>query len=193
MSKTITYPSFVIASLLVVLVFVTSTTYTQLAVAVLVYPALVYFALKVFPRKMRVRLKEPKVANQPVRETKKAEAIVVDLDKRAFLKLIGATGITFFLFSLLGRRVENSLFGRVLESGGITSPPQSSPTAGYRISEIDDNVVSYYGFINNQGGWFIMKEDPDSGTFRYAKGESDFPGSWLSRERLEYDYFHNLF
>ena len=51
MSKTITYTSFAIAALLIVLAFVTATSYTQLAIAIVLYPAVAYFALKIFLRK----------------------------------------------------------------------------------------------------------------------------------------------
>lgn len=210
MRKTITYTSFVIATLVVVLAFVTARTYTQLALATILYPLLVYFAFKIFPRKtwkapvFTVRL--------PVRSTEKvvAETIkpkaqpveVADIDKRAFLKLIGAAGLSFFLFSLIGRKTGALPFGgasgtgiTALEdvAGNKINPAQAQPTDGYRISEIDDNAITFYGFTNKDGAWFIMKEDTDTGSFRYSRGDTNFSGNWSNRENLGYDYYSNVF
>jgi len=204
MRKTITYSSFAIAGILVILVFLTAKTYTQLGIAVALYPLLIFFAFKIFPFGNNVHLTKPEIVNKPQDDSKdKADdaAVVVDIDRRAFLKLIGATGLSIFIFSILGRRVENLLFGRALDSGTSligptgyeTAPGEVSPTEGFRISEIDDSVDTYYGFTNKSGGWLIMKEDSTSNSFRYAKGDSDFPFNWAKRDKLSYDYFHKLF
>lgn len=204
MRKALTYFSFATASLVVILAFVTAKTYTQLGIAVALYPLLAFFAFKIFPISTSVHLNKPIEKQQPapVNEPKSDEPVVVDIDRRAFLKLIGGTGLSIFIFSLLGRRFENFLFDRSLGSGtALNNYPaqnenntvQASPTEGYNISEIDEGIVTYYGFINNTGGWLIMKEDTDTSSFRYAKGNSNFPKNWNSREILKYDYFHNLF
>lgn len=190
MRKILIYFSFAIACLVVVAVFVTSKTYTQLVIATVLYTPLAYFALKIFPPKARI----PK----PKRE----QIDVADVDKRTFLKFVGATGISFFLFSLLGRRVEALLFGRAIESGlptlgnpagSVADQPGSTPTDGYKIAEIDEGIATYYGFTGKSGGWLIMREDPDTGSFRYVKGDSNFPKNWANRERLKYDYYSSLF
>jgi len=215
MRKALTYTSFASASILIILAFLTAKTYTQLGVAVVTYPLITYFAYKLFVDNGR---RAPAIAIQlpPLKQTKRPERIeveeakaeregvgIADIDKRAFLKIIGAAGISFFIFSLLGRRVETLLFDRALNSG-ITGPlgePASSgtsastpsPMEGYKISEIDDNAITYYGFTNNDGGWLIMREDTESNSFRYAKGISNFPMNWSNRANLDYDYFYNLF
>lgn len=201
------YFGFVIACLVVIVTFITATTYTQLAVASLLYPPLIFFAYKVLPfNNDRGVSRKPATIHitthhEKVSNSKTENVTVSDLDKRAFLKLIGVTGLSFFLISIFGRRIEAILFGQnLVPIPGSTNNPlvdktsaAASPTEGYTISEIDDNIVGYYGFINNQGGWFIMKEDANNGTFRYTKGSSDFPGNWKRRENLSYDYFHNVF
>ncbi|HJY98369.1 MAG TPA: hypothetical protein VJ227_01500 [Patescibacteria group bacterium] len=208
MGKTLTYSGFLISAFLVIFAFVTAKTYTQLAIAVLLYPLIAFFALKLFPRKTNGVSNVTTAVQISPRPYPKAEDTdnhrveVADVDKRTFLKLIGAAGLSFFIFSLLGRRVETLLFGKAMQSrvdelGGApsteTSPTTGSPTEGYRIAEIEDGVITYYGFTNKSGGWLIMKEVTDSSSFRYAKGESDFPGNWANRENLKYDYFYNLF
>lgn len=201
--KILIFGSFIAASMLVAVTFVTSTTYTQLAIATLLYPPLVYFAFKCFPHKSyKTDIDKPVVAIQPVTKSKKENVETVDIDKRAFLKLIGAAGFSFFIFSIFAKRAESLLFGKAVESGVVAledtagnkiNPTERQPTDGYIISEVDNGEFTFYGFINKNGGWYIMKENPDTGSFRYTKGESNFPGGWNNRKLLNYDYFHNVF
>ena len=220
----------IIVSVVVVAAFITATSYTQLAVAIIIYPFLIYFVLKAFPRttQMYYPSREPVVAAAPPSvkpaeiampagplrseasrqvEPAKSESMIgiSDIDKRVFLKLIGGAGLSLFLFSIFNKKSEGLFFknlpasgaqGRVsLEdiAGNKIDPAQSQPMDGYRISEIDDNLITFYGFTNKDGAWFIMKEDTDVGSFRYTKGDSNFPGSWPNREKLRYDYFNNVF
>ena len=211
MRKTLTYSSFVVASFVVVATFIVSRTYTHLGVAIFIYAILIYVAYELFvrrnPRQPVVTVQAPiksakKVEVIETAETKKEGSGSTDIDKRDFLKMIGAAGISIFLFSILSRRPESMFFGKVANSGVVAledssgtkiNPAESQPTDGYRISEIDDNDFTYYGFTNKTGGWFIMKEDPDTGSFRYSKGESDFSSNWKGRKRLGYDYYHKVF
>ena len=212
MRKALTYSGFAIAGLVVATVFLTARTYTQLGGAVLIYPLLVYLTYELFMRKDSKTetpfVVVPKAAEKEEKvdiETAKIEkegVNVVDIDKRAFLKLIGAAGLSFFLFSIISRKSESLFFGKALgsgttaledSSGKLINPSERQPTDGYRISEIDEDDFTFYGFINNIGGWFIMKENSDSGSFRYAKGDANFPGGWSGRKNLKYDYFHEVF
>ena len=218
MRKTLTYSSFVITSLLVILAFVTATTYTQLGVAVILYPLFAFFAYKLFivknPIAPGIPVQLPQVKPTKKDETeeeveevekvklKREDTVIADIDRRAFLKIIGATGISFFLFSLFNRRTGGMFSGRATEPGisaltdgaGIKiDPAERQPLDSFQISEIDDNFVSFYGFINSGGAWFIMKEDPDEGTFRYTKGDAHFSENWANRGDLNYNYYHNVF
>lgn len=187
--------------------FLTSKTYTQLAIATFLYPPLVYLALKYFPsnpQKVRVKvaIEKPTVEGLPANESKKEAIAIADIDRRAFLKLLGGAGLTYFLFSIFTRKVE-ALFpgksgatGEALlkdTTGNPVDPAERQPTDGYKISEVDSGEITYYGFINKDGAWYIMKEDPGGGSFRYARAESNFPGNWAGRERLKYDYFYKVF
>jgi hypothetical protein len=210
MQKALTYSSFIVATLMVFAVFVTATSYIQLAIAIALYPVLAYIAFKIFPRKtlttpeitIQIPAKEAQGAEVEKAEVQKERVDVSDIDKRAFLKLIGAAGLSFFLFSFLRRRTDN-LFGGQIASTGVTAlenasgnridPAEHQPTDGYTISEIDEGEITYYGFINKDGAWFIMREDIDTNSYRYAKGDSAFPENWVNRERLKYDYFHNVY
>jgi len=208
--RTLTYSAFAVVGLMVILMFVTATTYTQLIAAVLLYPLAALFAFQIFVRQThKATVEAVKEVVEPVIKKAKIEeevlnrskVDVVDIDKRTFLKFVGAAGISFFLFSILGRRVDSLLFGRnvntaltgVGNTGGGPVASQRNPTEGYRISEIDDSEYGFYGFINEEGAWFIMKEDVETGSFRYAKGEANFSTNWKGRHELEYVYFHELF
>lgn len=200
MTKAITNFSFLVATTIVVLIFFSSRTYTQLAFSTVLYAALVYIGLMIFPRKAKtttskIGMNETQIAPTSVQSE---NITVFDIDRRTFLKLVGATSLSFFVFSILGRTVESLLFSKnpmgpfAPQGTGQGIANASSPTEGYRVSEIDEGEISFFGFTNQTGGWLIMKEDINSNSFRYAKGEKNFPKNWVERENLIYDYYHNL-
>ena len=200
MHKIRTYCLFVIITLVVGVVFVTSKTYAQLLIATLLYLPLAYFGLKLFPRKPRkVYLQKPISAIQPVNKSK---VDIVDIDKRAFLKLIGTAGLSFFLFSIFTKRSEALFFEKIAKLGLIPSqnnfdnrvtPVEQHPTDGYQISDIDEGETTYCGFIKEDGSWFILRQNEGTGSFRYIKGKDNFRNNWANRERFNYDYYHNIF
>lgn len=215
-TRILTFSSFILAGMAIMGIFLTATTYTQLGIAIALYPVIIYLAFKTFPRGTQIsRLNEAVVTTQPQVEIEqkvnanageekteagKEEALTItDINKRAFLKLVGATGLSFFLISVFGRRVESLLVGQNLVQTPASAPinqtalASASPTDGYNISEIEDGAIGYYGFINKDGAWFIMKSDTNSGSYRYTRGKSDFPANWKKREQLEYDYFYKVF
>lgn len=206
------YPSFMIVFVLLAMIFITSTTYTQLGIAILLYPLLAFFAYKILPHNWKYVSKKPAPVDQPIlqkvsprfakpvektEDTQIDNTGISDINKRTFLKLIGATGISFFLISIFGQKVQSLLFGQNLlqesASTGKTGLTAASPTDGYNISEIDDNIIGYFGFINKEGHWFIMKGDTDTGSYRYSRGKSNFPDNWKNRQNLDYNYFHQVF
>lgn len=68
--------------------------------------------------------------------------------------------------------------------------------AGYFISDKDDDVSpNYYGFVDKDGNWYILKEIISAGndTYRYIKGVSEYTTNWTGRAGLTYDYFYNTF
>jgi hypothetical protein len=192
-----------IALLLIAVSFVTSTTYTQLAISSLLYPPLAYFAFKSFPNKGRKKDAQRLVVKvKSESEPRKEPVEIVDIDKRAFLKMIGAAGFSFFIFSLFTRRVESLIFNRTYGAGnnpfgnpsGDRDTSPTEPTEGYRVTEISTEEYDYYyGFVNKDGKWYIMREDPTEGSFRYVKGDLNFSNGWKRREKLKYDYYHNVF
>lgn len=200
------YYSFVISTSLVVISFLASRTIPEFISSLIFSPIAFYFLILVFP------MPNPEArATSIIQNTKKLvtpaqinslTSKLVDVDRRDFLKLIGTAGITAFVFSLFSRKSNVPFFGEVsnVDSGYIKDsigtkidPAEKSPTDGYNVSEIDDSSeISYFGFINKLGQWFIMRQDVDK-AFRYSKGDKDFSKNWEKRDELDYDYFNNVF
>jgi hypothetical protein len=212
MKKILTYYSFIIVSLMVVVGFVSATTMMQLGAAVMFFPLFIFFAFQILPRKSRAISQNVAYELAPatsIDEVQKEYGDVVklkkegvDINRRQFLKLIGTAGLSLFLFSIFTKRAEGAFFGSVPGPGTVSikntsgvkiDPAVEHPTDSYRINEIDDSVISYLGFTNPDGAWFIMQEDTNTGTFRYIKGASNFATSWTNRAGLTYDYFNNVF
>jgi hypothetical protein len=213
MKRLLIYYNFIIISLMVIVGFVSAANYTQLVAAILFFPLFIYFAVRVFPRRVHaVHLpKEPVVIIQPsgTANSQKIDPQVlklkkegVDIDRRMFLKLIGTAGISLFLFSLFTKKAEAAFFGSVPGPGTVSikdiagnkiNPAEKEPLDGYRINQIDDSETAYYGFTNADGAWFILRNDDVTGDFRYAKGASDFSTNWGNRISLTYDYYNNVF
>lgn len=67
---------------------------------------------------------------------------------------------------------------------------------GYYISDKDDDASpNYYGFLDKNGNWYIIKETVSAGadTYRYAKGSTNYTTNWTNRASLSYDYFNTVF
>lgn len=205
-----TYSLLTIAFILVSLIFLSAINLTQLGVGILIYLLFALFVYKAFPHFWGTHSKKPDVpsssSNEQAEKTeekvvieKTASVGISDIDKRAFLKLIGASGILFFLISIFGRRVESLLFGQnpTQAQENLTADKTSSTPASsrdeYRISGIDNEAGGYFGYIKEDGGWYIMKGDPSTRSFLYVKGNSKFPENWENRENLKYDYYNNIF
>lgn len=63
----------------------------------------------------------------------------------------------------------------------------------YAISRSDTTTnIEYYGFVDKNGKWYILKIDTINGTYLYSNGDTDFLTNWGSRSTLTYDEFQNL-
>ncbi|HHD92284.1 MAG TPA: hypothetical protein ENL06_01500 [Candidatus Portnoybacteria bacterium] len=80
---------------------------------------------------------------------------------------------------------------KVEQSSLVSSVDNVSIIDIYHISDIDDSSPAYYGFVDKDGNWYIMKED--TGTYRYCKGTTDYSTNWSNRASLTYDYYDNIF
>ncbi len=68
------------------------------------------------------------------------------------------------------------------------------PTSIYKISNLDtEGDTKYFGYVNSEGGWYIMKLTSIAAT--YVKGDSEYSTNWDLRAGVElsYDTFDNIF
>ena len=207
------YFSFVITFLVVIMAFITATTYIQLALAILLYPLLAFFAYKILPIKQENMESTPQPVTPFIAKTervvvdtkidnKNENISISDIDKRVFLKLIGGTGLALFLFSIFNKRAESIFFKSLPGSGRISleniagnkiDPAQKKPLDDYSISDVLNSDITFYGFVSKDGAWYIMRVDTQTGTFRYAKDSSSYSDNWNNRANLKYDLFDNVF
>lgn len=70
----------------------------------------------------------------------------------------------------------------------------NNPLEGYEISDIDETAdPSYYGFINKDGNYYILRINDGSGTVRYSAGTEDYTTAWGNKPLESYDYFYEEF
>lgn len=215
MRKFLIYCSFIFAILVVFAIFLTTKTYAQLAVAIILYPLLAFFAFKVFQGETQTLHGKPTVSIQlpsdsaekielEIAKYKKENMVITDIDKRAFLKMLGGIGVSAIVFSFINKKFGGLFSGNTataLETvslknsfGQQIDPVEKTPTDGYRITEIDDSSsVTYFGFTDKDGSWYIMRQDTDAGAFRYSRGTSNFSRNWNDRENLRYEYYNDVF
>ena len=64
---------------------------------------------------------------------------------------------------------------------------------GWIASDIDDDSTGstgttyYYGFVDRDARWYIMRRDTSLGQFRFVAGESGYTLAWTGRASLSYD------
>ena len=144
----------------------------------------------------------PLITNEPLDPEIITDPNIADVNRRLFLKLVGGAGLSVFMMSIFTDRAHAAFFGSMPVPGAMTikdstgvaiDPAEKQPTDGYEISELDDATTpAYYGFVHKTGAWYISRED-ENGSYRYAKGTSDFPTAWTNRAAHTYDYFDNVF
>jgi hypothetical protein len=69
------------------------------------------------------------------------------------------------------------------------------PVLGYKISDMDGaGDPSYYGYVKNDGSWYIMRINESDGSVRYARGVSKYTDNWSNRVTgVSYNYFDVIF
>lgn len=191
MKRLLVYYNFTIAMTFVLLALFNARTGPELTASALFSPLLIYFLLLVLPQKNHAIIEKELAPAQKTSDHEPAPAkkLTFDVDRRLFLKLIASGGISLFLFSLFNQRADKTIFSQIQN---VDATATKDTIENYQITEIDDSIPTYHGYIKNDGAWFIRRED-DNGSFRYAKGSSDFTANWANRSSLQYDYFNNVF
>lgn len=202
MNKLLTYYSFIVVSVMVIAGFMSASSTPQFISAVLFYPMLIYFFSLVAPKKQKAVI-VPQISRVGEIKLKLEKPKSYDANRRAFLKLIGTAGASLFLFSIFTKKTQAAFFGSVPGPGTVAikdstgaqiDPAEKGPTDGYAISQLDaDDSPAYYGYVNKNGAWYIMKENTD-GSYVYVRGSTDFAGEWATRgARVDYDTFDEIF
>jgi hypothetical protein len=66
--------------------------------------------------------------------------------------------------------------------------------ARYRCADLDESGdPKYYGFIDTDGAWYILRYNVASGQIRYAKGASGYTIAWANASGQSYDYYYTTF
>ncbi|MDD5416195.1 MAG: hypothetical protein PHE48_04300 [Candidatus Daviesbacteria bacterium] len=210
------YYGFIVVAIMTISGLVGAKNISQMISGIIFLPLAGYFILQVLPKKRQAInipaiILEPKKLKQLKRKVKHEDEPTklprIDVDRRQFLKLISAAGLSLFLFSIFAKKAQAAFFGSVPGPGTVAlkdisgvqiNPAQKQPTDGYKITQMDetsDAPNTYFGYLNKDGAWFIMKDD-GSGNYRYKKGASGFTDAdtgWPKRKDLTYGYFDAIF
>lgn len=161
----------------------------------------------------RVLNKDKKVAGAKQESLEEEELEPVkDFSRRDFLKKAGGVGLGLLAWSLLNPRQAGAAFFGSVPGPGVVGvkniagsqidPAEKYPTSGYGISEIDDaGTTLYYGFVEKDGAWYILKESDAAGDLSYLYAtpannptETDFTDAWADHATtLTYQQFDSAF
>lgn len=210
LTSTLTSYSFIVITIMTISGLLGAKNIAEVISGAFFLPLTWYFAWQVLPKRNRAihipaLVIKPQDIEQPEKLAKQIHSPAqklpnIDVDRRQFLKLISSAGLSLFLFSIFAKKAQAAFFGSVpgpgtvavKDSGGaLVDPAISTPTDGYKITELDDSSPAYYGYLEKTGKWFIMKEN--AGAYRYTKGNSSFTSNWTNRASLTYDYFDAIF
>lgn len=93
--------------------------------------------------------------------------------------------------NLTGRMpTRGSMYPQIVEVSG------DDPLTGYRISDRDSDGsdgYNYFGYLDANGGYYIMREQLSNGAYRYSKGAADYESAWTNRANQTYGYFSIVF
>jgi len=100
----------------------------------------------------------------------------------------------------VGQTKTNVRYLKVLDNGTVVAMANS--TQSYKVADTDDpqtgnhSGINYYGSVDVDGNWYILKEDLTgaTGAYRYLKGSGGYATNWGNRGILVgWDYFYNIF
>ena len=82
-------------------------------------------------------------------------------------------------------KFDDAIVSSVGGGGGVASDPVVLPT--YGIARIDDaSDPAYYGFENNSGDWYILRNTDSTGLWEYFAGTSGITTNWAGRAGYAY-------
>lgn len=64
----------------------------------------------------------------------------------------------------------------------------------YKISDGDEaGTTKYYGFVDKDGNWYILKNDTTANSYRYTKGSGSYSAAWTARASKTYNTYDVIF
>lgn len=85
------------------------------------------------------------------------------------------------------KRIQVNSDGEIITGGGTSATV-------YKLSDEDSaSDPAYYGYLDADGGWYILKITESTGTYRYVKGASDYSTAWTDRASQTYVYYDSAF
>ena len=98
----------------------------------------------------------------------------------------------------VAKQIIDLLQGVVTNTNTSSSGQAVLATDAYAISEVNTTnaTYNYYGFVDKDGGWYIMREDKTvvgAEVYRYTKGDNDFATNWTNRAGLTYGVYNTIF
>ena len=64
----------------------------------------------------------------------------------------------------------------------------------YKIADGDEaGTTKYYGFLDKDGNWYILKNDTTANSYRYTKGSGGYAAAWTARASKTYNYYDVIF
>jgi hypothetical protein len=87
----------------------------------------------------------------------------------------------------------SNIYQEIYEETQIIATNQLAALAGYKPSDIDTSTsTQYFGYIDYNGNWYIIKFDTTANTIRYAAGSASnsYATNWTNRTTLTYTYYN---
>ncbi len=76
-----------------------------------------------------------------------------------------------------------------------TEEKQNDTLFRYKLARlpVPGDTLTYLGYLDKDGNWYIIEIDETNGTQKYVKGSSGFTTAWSSRAAQAYEEFNQVF
>lgn len=76
-----------------------------------------------------------------------------------------------------------------------TEEKQDATLFHYKLARlpVPGDTLTYLGYLDKDGNWYIAEIDETNGTMKYVKGTSGFTTAWSNRASNTYEDFNSIF
>lgn len=76
-----------------------------------------------------------------------------------------------------------------------TEEKQDATLFHYKLARlpVPGDTLTYLGYLDKDGNWYITEIDETNGTMKYVKGTSGFTTAWSNRASNTYEDFNSIF